>query len=73
MNAAWHDRYLKDDPPRSTNTRGTFAFAMKGKPDTRNTQVYVNLADTPRSNAEAFTILGTVVEGMAVLDKLYSG
>lgn len=73
VNAAWKDHYLKDDPPRSTNTRGTFAFAMKGTPDTRNTQVYVNLADNPRSNAEAFTILGTVVEGMTVLDRLYSG
>lgn len=73
VNAAWQDRYLVDDPPRSTNTRGTFAFAMKGQPATRNTQVYINLADNPRSDAEAFTILGTVVEGMAVLDSLYSG
>ena len=73
VNAAWKDQYLADDPPRSTNTRGTFAFAMKGMPNTRNTQIYINLADNPRSNAEAFTILGTVVEGMAVLDSLYSG
>ena len=73
VNAAWKNAYLVDDPPRSTNTRGTFAFAMKGQPSTRNTQVYVNLADNPRSDAEAFTILGRVVEGMAVLDSLYSG
>lgn len=73
VNAAWRDRYLADDPPRSTNTRGTFAFAMKGQPDTRNTQIYINLADNPRSDAEAFTILGRVIEGMAVLDSLYSG
>ena len=31
VNAAWKDQYLKDDPPRSTNTRGTVAFAMKGR------------------------------------------
>lgn len=73
VNAAWKDRYLVDDPPRSTNTRGTFAVAMKGQPDTRNTQLYINLADNPRSDAEAFTILGRVVEGMAVLDSLHSG
>jgi homoserine O-acetyltransferase len=73
VNAAWQDRYLADDPPRSTNTRGTFAFAMKGQPNTRNTQIYINLADNPRSDAEAFTILGRVVEGMSVLDSLYSG
>ena len=73
VNAAWRDRYLADDPPRSTNTRGTFAFAMKGQPNTRNTQIYINLANNPRSDAEAFTILGRVIEGMDVLDSLYSG
>jgi len=75
VNAAWKDQYLKDDPPRSHNKRGTFAFAMKGAaaPNTRNTQIYFNLADNARSDAEPFTILGTVIEGMAVLDSLYSG
>jgi cyclophilin family peptidyl-prolyl cis-trans isomerase len=75
VNAAWKDQYLKDDPPRSQNKRGTFAFAMKGAaaPNTRNTQIYFNLADNARSDGEPFTILGTVIEGMAVLDSLYSG
>jgi homoserine O-acetyltransferase len=73
VNAAWKTAYLADDPPRSTNTRGTFAFAMKGQPNTRSTQIYINLADNPRSDAEAFTILGRVREGLDVLDSLYSG
>jgi cyclophilin family peptidyl-prolyl cis-trans isomerase len=73
VNAAWKEQYLKDDPPRSTNTRGTFAFAMMGRPNTRNTQIYINLADNTRNNVEAFTILGIVVEGMAVVDSIYSG
>src|SRR3954463_4381973 len=30
VNAAWKTQYLKDDPPRSDNKRGTYAFAMKG-------------------------------------------
>ena len=46
---------------------------MKGVPGTRNTQIYVNLANNNRSDAEAFTILGTVIDGMAVLDSLYAG
>ena len=29
VNAAWKDQYLADDPPRSDNKRGTFAFSMK--------------------------------------------
>ena len=62
-------------PPRSRNARGTFAFAYKGpgRPNTRNTQIYINLADNARNDAEPFTILGRVVDGMAVLDSLYSG
>jgi cyclophilin family peptidyl-prolyl cis-trans isomerase len=73
VNAAWKDRFLPDDPPRSNNARGTFAFAFKATPNTRNTQIYINLADNHRNDAEAFTILGTVVEGMSVVDRLYAG
>lgn len=75
VNAAWKGRYLADDLPRSQNRRGTFAFAYEGpgRPATRNTQVYVNLADNARNDVEPFTVLGHVVEGMAVIDALYSG
>jgi homoserine O-acetyltransferase len=73
VNAAWRDRVLQDDPARSNNARGTFAFAFKARPNTRNIQVYINLADNHGNDAEAFTVLGTVVEGMAVVDSLYSG
>ena len=75
VNAVWKDEYLMDDPPRSMNARGTFAFAMKGptNPNTRNTQIYINLADNSRNNGEPFTVLGRVIEGMSVLDSLYSG
>ena len=72
VNAAWKEHPVMDDPPRSLNQRGTFAFAMKA-PNTRNTQIYINLADNARNNAEAFTILGTVAQGMDVVDSLYSG
>ena len=73
VNAAWKDHYLADDPPRSNNVRGTFALAFKALPNTRNTQIYINLADNTRNDAEPFTVLGRVVEGMAVVDSLYSG
>jgi homoserine O-acetyltransferase len=75
VNAAWKGRYLRDDAPRSQNRRGTFAFSYEGpgREHTRNTQIYVNLADNPRNDGEPFTVLGSVVEGMTVLDSLYSG
>jgi cyclophilin family peptidyl-prolyl cis-trans isomerase len=72
VTAAWRGHEIGDDPPRSDNQRGTFAFAQMG-PDTRLTQIYINLGDNSRNDVEPFTVLGTVVEGMAVLDSLYSG
>lgn len=73
--AAWKGRYLRDDAPRSHNTRGTIAFSYEGPghEDTRNPQVYVNLADHVRNDAKPFTVRGTVIEGTAVLDSLHGG
>jgi homoserine O-acetyltransferase len=72
LNAIWRERFIPDDPPRSANRRGTYAFSMKG-PNTRSTQIFINLGDNAWNDAEPFTVLGTVVEGMNVVDSLYSG
>lgn len=73
VNAAWSDRQLPDDPPRGSNVRGTLAFAADAAPDTRNTQIYINLGDNTRNDDEGFAIFGRVVEGMDVLDRLHAG
>jgi cyclophilin family peptidyl-prolyl cis-trans isomerase len=75
VNAAWKGHYLRDDPPRSHNMRGTFAFSYEGPghENTRNTQIYVNLADNTKNDVEPFTVLGTVSAGIGVLDSLYGG
>ena len=73
VNAAWSKAELRDDPPRSTNRRGTFALAFPARPNSRTTQIYINKTDNARSDPEAFTVLGTVVEGMDVVDRLYAG
>jgi len=72
ITAAWRGHELPDDPPRSRNDRGTFAFAQKG-PNTRLSQIYINLGDNSRNNVEPFSVFGTVTEGMDVLDRLYAG
>jgi homoserine O-acetyltransferase len=72
VTAAWRGHELPDDPPRSRNQRGTFAFAMKG-PNTRLTQIYINIGENSRNDGEPFSVLGTVVRGMQVIDSLYSG
>lgn len=68
----WKDRYFQDDSVRTSNVRGTFAFAMTG-PNLRNTQIYINLIDNPQLDAQGFSPVGRVVEGMDVVDRIYSG
>jgi len=69
---AWKDRFFQDDPLRADNVRGTFAFAMTG-PNLRNTQVFINLVDNRQLDAQGFSPVGSVVEGMDVVDRLFAG
>src|SRR5579863_547616 len=68
----WRSQRFPDDPVRASNVRGTFAFAMTG-PDARTTQIYINTGDQSRLDAMGFAPFGKVVQGMDVVDKLYSG
>jgi homoserine O-acetyltransferase len=68
----WRDRAFPDDPVVQSNVRGTIAFAMTG-PNARTTQLYISLRDNSRQDAQGFSPIGRVVEGMAVVDSLYSG
>ncbi len=70
--AGWRGRPIRDDPVRKSNTRGTLAFAAAG-PDTRTTQVFVNLTDNSRLDGMGFAPFGEVVEGMTAVDSLYAG
>lgn len=70
--AVWRDEAIRDDPNRQSNTRGTIAYAMTG-PNTRTTQLYINLSDNARLDSEGFAPIGKVVEGMEIVDKLYAG
>jgi cyclophilin family peptidyl-prolyl cis-trans isomerase len=68
----WRDWTIPDDPILQSNSRGFVAYAMTG-PHTRTTQLYINLRDNHQLNAEGFAPIGRVIEGMAVVDKLYAG
>lgn len=69
--AIWRDESFPDDPVRASNVRGTFAYAMTG-PDARTTQIYINTGDQSRQDADGFAPFGKVIEGMDVVDRLYS-
>ena len=70
--AVWRAATMPDDSVRWSNVRGTVSYAMTG-PHTRTTQLFVNLADNRRLDAEGFAPLGVVVEGMDVVERLYAG
>jgi peptidyl-prolyl cis-trans isomerase A (cyclophilin A) len=70
----WTDRTIVDDRVVQSNVRGTVAMAAAGEPNTRSTQFFINkLDENVRLDALKFAVLGEVVEGMAVVDQLYSG
>jgi peptidyl-prolyl cis-trans isomerase A (cyclophilin A) len=65
---------IPDDTLKQHNTLSYVAFSNTG-PNTRSTQVYINLGDnSARNDIEAgFAPFGQIVEGMDVVEKLYGG
>jgi peptidyl-prolyl cis-trans isomerase A (cyclophilin A) len=71
---AWERANLRDDPVKQSNKRGYLCFAATQSPNTRTTQVFINLKDNGGSlDPQGFAAFGNVTEGMDVVDKLYSG
>ena len=71
INAAWDDKHIPDDSATHTNARGTLTFATEG-PHGRSHQLFINLANNARLDRQGFAPIGRVVEGMDVVDSLYS-
>ena len=56
-----------------SNTRGRVSYATSG-PGTRTTQLFINYSNgNRRLDRMGFSPFGEVSEGLAVVDKLYSG
>jgi cyclophilin family peptidyl-prolyl cis-trans isomerase len=68
---AWRDALIEDDPVRHGNTRGSVSFASRG-PNTRTTQLFINLRDNSAYDRLGFAPFAEVVSGMDVVDRLYS-
>ncbi|HEX4310693.1 MAG TPA: peptidylprolyl isomerase [Acidobacteriaceae bacterium] len=70
----WRHRVIPDDSLIEHNTPGFVAFSNIG-PGTRSTQVYIDTGDNSARNDKenGFAPFGKVVDGMEIVDKLYSG
>ncbi len=72
VSRAWKSALISDDPVVRSNTRGFITFATAG-PNTRTTQVFINLVDNARLDPRGFSPFGQVVSGMEIVDSLYTG
>ena len=80
MQAKWRERPLGVEPVKQSNTRGMITFAMAGRAaaplqttDNRTTQLFINFGDNSNLDQMGFAPIGKVVEGMDVVDAIYSG
>ncbi len=71
VESRWRGMTIADDPVKQSNVRGSITFATSG-PNSRTTQVFINLKDNTRLDGMGFAPLGRVADGMeSVVDHLY--
>jgi peptidyl-prolyl cis-trans isomerase A (cyclophilin A) len=76
VNSAWQHVSMKDDPVVQSNKRGSIVFAQTSNPNSRGTQVFINLKDnTPLDHSgQGFAPFGIVDgKGMNVVEMMYDG
>jgi len=71
VNRLWSNANLPDDPVKQSNATGTVVYATSG-PNTRSTQLFINLRNNAALDKQGFAPFGKVVAGMDVVEILYS-
>lgn len=70
LNQVWHRAHILDDPVVQSNTRGRITYAKTNQPNTRTTQLFINLGDNANLDGMGFAPFGEVVEGIEVVDAI---
>lgn len=74
----WERYKVLDEPVLKSNLKGTVSFARSGK-DSRGTQLFINIHDNSildtlnYGGAIGYPVLGAVINGMNVVESLFSG
>jgi peptidyl-prolyl cis-trans isomerase A (cyclophilin A) len=72
VSAAWEKADIQDEPVTQSNKRGYLTYAKTSLPNTRSTQVFINLVDNAGLDRQGFAPFGVVdAQGMKVVDMLY--
>ena len=72
VSAAWANANIKDEPVIESNKRGYVTYAKTSMPNTRSTQVFINLKDNAGLDRQGFSPFGVVnAQGMKVVEMLY--
>ncbi len=73
VNKDWSVITIRDDPPKVSNKIGTVVFAKTSEPNSRATQVFINLGDNSASlDSQGFTPFGEVIQGMDRVMSIYT-
>lgn len=70
VSQAWKKSDIQDDPVTQSNKKGYLTFATAG-PNTRTTQIFINLKDNGALDHQGFSPFGQVTDGMHVVEMLY--
>lgn len=73
VSAAWENANVKDEPVVQSNKRGYLTYAKTSKPNTRSTQMFINLKDNSASlDRQGFSPFGVINDqGMKVVEMMY--
>lgn len=70
LNMKYGEKTIKDDPVKQSNLKGTVTYAKSSLPNSRSTQLFINLADNVRLDSMGFAPFARVIEGMEVVESI---
>lgn len=70
INRKWDNATIQDEPVVASNMRGFVTYAKSSAPNSRTTQLFINLKDNQRLDSMGFSPFARVTEGMDVVEKI---